>query len=107
MCGNPTTVEGEVRAAGAWESLHHFKQISATFPSEEISHLANVSFGPCVSFGELRNHACKLRNHADTQPLKRFKRSKVYARGSQPGVHVPLGVHLPIRRGTFMVRNSR
>jgi len=22
----------------------------------------------------------------------------VYSRGSQPGVHVPLGVHLPIRR---------
>jgi len=23
------------------------------------------------------------------------------ARGSQPGVHVPLGIHLPIRRDTF------
>jgi len=25
----------------------------------------------------------------------------LYTRGSQPGVHVPLGVHLPIRSSTF------
>jgi len=30
-----------------------------------------------------------------------------YTRGSQPGVHVPPGVHLPIRRGTFKVINRR
>jgi len=31
----------------------------------------------------------------------------LYSRGSQPGVHVPPGVHLPIRRGTFEVSNRR
>ena len=31
----------------------------------------------------------------------------LYVRGSQPGVHVPPGVHLPIRRGTFKVSNRR
>jgi len=30
-----------------------------------------------------------------------------YTWGSQPGVHVPLGVHLPIRRCTFKVSNRR
>jgi len=30
-----------------------------------------------------------------------------YIRGSQPGVHVPPRVHLPIRRGTFEVGNRR
>jgi len=30
-----------------------------------------------------------------------------YVRGSQPGVHVPLRVHLPIWRGKFKVSNSR
>jgi len=28
-----------------------------------------------------------------------------YCRGSQPGVHVPPGVHFPIRRGTFKFGN--
>jgi len=31
----------------------------------------------------------------------------IYTRGSQPGVHVPPGVHLPIRRGTFRVSSRR
>jgi len=31
----------------------------------------------------------------------------VYSRGSQSGVHVPLGVHLRIWRGTFKVSNRR
>jgi len=30
-----------------------------------------------------------------------------YVRGSQTGVHVPLGVHLPVGRGTFKVSNWR
>jgi len=31
----------------------------------------------------------------------------IYTRGSQTGVHVPVGVHLPIGRGTFKVSNWR
>jgi len=30
-----------------------------------------------------------------------------YGRGSQLGIHVPVGVHLPIQRGTFEVSNRR
>jgi len=37
--------------------------------------------------------------------LKNQTRSSVYNRGSQPGVHVPLGVDLPVRMGTFEVSN--
>ena len=30
-------------------------------------------------------------------------RSRIKSRGSQPGIHVPLGIHVPIRRCTFKV----
>jgi len=39
--------------------------------------------------------------------VSKYISSTVYDRGSQPGVHVPLGVHLPIRRGTSDVSNRR
>ena len=33
--------------------------------------------------------------------------TKTYPRGSQPAVHIPLGIHLLIRKSTFKVSNGR
>ena len=84
--------------------------ISHSF-SLEISMVIRWDRPPNFSILErvLVQHVVYLLN-ATTQssiPLPAYGKVGSYIRGSLPGVHVPLEVHLPIRAGTFKVRNRR
>jgi len=54
-----------------------------------------------LSFICLKSASCNKQSLITTAQKQVSYLSTVYIRGSQTGVHVPLGVHLPICRATF------